>query len=157
MFLTDELNGSFLTTGQLFISDADLGSFFSDVLNNPAGTVTLDWQESIVIQANLAAYWCIVDALLRRGFTKSAIDFWDRGPEFERALGIWFILQEMARRAPDLYGQKAMNATDRRTELKSVGLTINGVWQNPTTGVGLPTIGQRNNWGCGLRDWPTRF
>lgn len=63
------------------------------------------------------AYWTIVSAFVRRGYSKAQIDQWDRGEEFQMDLAAWFVLKQMSTIHPDVTSQQQLNDLDRRPEL----------------------------------------
>lgn len=164
----EESAGPLVNGASMFLTDDELGSFVQDQLNQVGGTALEDFQVSVVSQGNLAAYWEIVDAFVHRGYTQARVDLWDRGAEFERAIGCWFYFAEFARRQPDVYSEAFSKMLDRRVELRlrkengvlvqPVALTVNGCYQQPTTKVGQPVIGRRSGWRQDvLGDWPARL
>src|ERR1700690_3472674 len=108
----------------MFITDADLLSALASELHR-AG-IALDGSDleafwtPIVSRSNTAAYWEIIHALMGRGFDKETqIDLWDRGAEFQTAIGIWWCLEHGAAIDSDSYRAEALNELklDRRKEL----------------------------------------
>lgn len=104
-----------------------------------------------------AAYQEIVGTLLERGFTKEQIDQWDRGPEFELDLtAMWVLTKGGALEAfSDLY----LARLDRRKELKTVQVFVNGQWIRPDTaplGPGVVSYGEPD-WAAqgGVFNWPS--
>lgn len=139
-----------------FITDAQLNSALHDLLALQPGEGLMPFWNSVITACNLAAYNEILDTMGRRGFSQTVVNQWDRGAEFQTALGLWRCLQELAVRSPDKYGQKPMMAIDRRPELRRTALTIAGVWQDPDTTQGQVTVGKRDDWGHHRR-WPRKL
>lgn len=125
-----------------WLTDFQLQQVLLDQLqkSNASNSATLEpWWEGVVSRANLWAYWEIVGRLAERGFTKSQIDAWDRGQEFQQDLGLWRAISQLAAMQPDTYSAKGLESLDRRKELtgserediKPVGVTSGGLWQDP--------------------------
>jgi len=124
----------------VFITDAQLTSALSDALHRlvPNGADLMPFFSGIITRANSTAYWEIVSALMGRGFDKvQQIDLWDRGPEYQTAIGLWWCLELGAAIDSDSYRGEALTdlKLDRRKELLTafVTITVNGIckWQDP--------------------------
>ena len=161
-----------------FITDAVLSAALKDVLQRTSGLPgsgnkgkgaagdLLPFWSSIITRANQAAYQEIIARLSERGFIfATQIQYWDRGVEFQTAIGLWWCLVHGAALATDSYQAQALDKEkqqlDRRWELKECAVLIGMVWQDPTGPVGLPSVGQ-NDLLCGYApgrherdtDWP---
>lgn len=112
---------------------------------------------------NLALNWSYNEILQRigqRGYSKTLIDQWDRGAEFQTDLGVWKALQWLSTQTSVKVNQAALTLLDRRKELSGgtntsggsfnvaitgyedpVMLLIGGVMTYPDTTVGQPTTG----------------
>ena len=131
----------------MFINDTDL----TVAVQNTIQKNDLDsWWEPIITAANSMAYNTIIDRLVQRGFSLNQINAWDRGAEFQRALGIFYALNHPAALQNTVdYSRKNLDAFDRREELTGnsnkkippVMLVIAGVLQEPTTKYGQVTGG----------------
>ena len=135
-----------------FIDDPTLNTALQD-LRASNDHLKAYWN-SIVTAANAKAYLTILTALQNRGWRYDVVNQWDRGVEFQRSIGIWYAIQEVASLAPDKYSHVALTALDRREELKTTNLTINGVWQDPTEIYGQPQTGVENQ--SGMDEYVTR-
>ena len=133
----------------MFLTDVQLNAAVASTLQKASVPLTGFWDE-IITAANLSAYWEIVGQLSARGFTKAQIDAWDRGPEFQRALGVfWALNHQAAQAATDEYSRVNLKEFDRRMELSgnpskgitAVVVTASGVFQRPETTVGQATTG----------------
>lgn len=99
--------------------------------------------------ASAAAYQDIRGALLARGFTDDQINAWDRLEEFSRALGTYWALYA----GMGLQGgyDDRFEQFDRRAELATIPVTIDGALQ-------LPALGDPSVIGAGrLTDTDTSF
>lgn len=124
-----------------FLSDAQLTAALHDCLQIKGDNPTAKFWATIITAANNEAYYIILDALLQRGWSKTDIDQWDRGFEFQRDIGVWKCLTQGSAMAPTLYSGTALAQLDRREELKRVAVTINGVWKDATEIYGQPQTG----------------
>lgn len=106
--------------GMLKISDPDdLAAYWTDIVSDSL----------------TAAYNEIRSALARRGYNTTQIAAWDRGSEFETDLGLfWCLTKGAGLGAPD---GRWIEKLDRREELKTVDVTIDGEMVTPA---GRPQI-----------------
>lgn len=80
------------------------------------------WWDPIITDANVAAHNEICSALAGRGFTHDQIDSWDRGIEFQKAIGLYWVFNDGAITAA--YADTFIKPKDRREELKTVTVTV---------------------------------
>ena len=156
-----------------FITDAVLSAAIKDVIQRAAGApgtgiggkgAAGDLQgfwTSIVTRANQAAYQEIVGRLAERGFNPVTQIFnWDRGVEFQTAIGVWWCLVHNAALQTDSYQAQALledhKQLDRRWELKDCAVMINNVWTNPQGPVGQAISGA-NDLTCGYTPEPPQW
>lgn len=128
-----------------FITDEDLFSLVAGVLKRGSNDVTSDaayWRK-LTETANEAAYNEIVTALAERGYTATQIAAWDRGAEFEKAIGTFWALDYGG--CLGNYDDRLVTKLDRRAELKTVTVTTSNVVVTPA---GEPTA-------CGKGDLST--
>lgn len=96
------------------------------------------WQ-TILTDAVSWGYQEILGALAARGYSKSQIDAWPRGTEFNVSLGLFWSLTQGA--GLHSYDDKFLNKLDRREELKAVVvLDDTGALMTPA-GAGRFTVG----------------
>lgn len=114
-----------------FVTDLELSGAVADRLKL-GGISSLQpyLTNTIIPQANQSAYQEILGSLLARGFTKSEVDAWDRGEEFQLAIGLFFALMNSG--SYQGYDQETLQCLDRRKELKSVLVFVDGAWVKPT-------------------------
>lgn len=125
----------------MFITRDDLEYALKSVTGKDKGAgLNTKWQECIDAALNFG-YGEIVTAFASRGFTKAQIDQWDRGAEFQRDLGLFHLLREGKAVDPSTYDPEAIRDLDRRKDLLLLGLTIDGVWQDPASDVGQARTG----------------
>lgn len=161
-----------------FITDAVLLAALKDVTQRSQGGEgtgikfkgksgdLLPFWTSIVMRANIAAYQEIIARLAERGFdVTTQIQLWDRGIEFQTAIGVWWCLVHGAALATDSYQAQALGEQakqlDRRWELKECAVMVGMIWQDPKTIVGQASVGA-NDLLCGYypdkvphdSDWP---
>jgi hypothetical protein len=91
---------------------------------DPAG----GWPRTVQA-ANRAAYGTILRALMRRGFSLEQADQWDDGREFQTDIGLWFAILRGGLSKD--YDPKYLEMFDRRPELATATITINGVIVTP--------------------------
>src|SRR5262245_21773803 len=99
----------------MFITDSELLGVIADHLKVAVGALAAHWT-TIATRANLGAYQTILGELLARGFDRAQVDGWDRGSEFERAIGGFLALLEGGAYAG--YDPETLRGLDRRPELK---------------------------------------
>jgi hypothetical protein len=125
-----------------FITDAELLNAVQDTLRKTNQQMVSAW-DSITSAANTQAYNEIVTILGSRGFDPTQINTWDRGPEMNRRLGIfWSIVNGGALVEPDTYSANFIKVFDVREELCKVSVTIGGQFVYPNQVQGNP------NWGA---------
>lgn len=112
-----------------FLTDGQLETALAAALKVASVSDLDDYWDTIVPQANAAAYQEILGRLLRRGFTKAQVDAWDRGSEFQRDIGLYYALIKGGVYAG--YDPRTVQALDRRKELDSVLVFVSGVWKTP--------------------------
>jgi hypothetical protein len=130
-----------------FITDAALNTAVQNALAKTEPLAAF-WA-TVITQANAMAYGDIAGALTERGFNQAQILAWDRGVEFQTALGIFWALDQAAMKDPETYSKTAMKEYDRRDELRGnpaknilpVAVLNGGVWQDPATTVGQAVTG----------------
>lgn len=138
----------------MFFSAENLLSDLHDVLQRASATAgdLLPFWTSIANAANTAAYWDIVGAFMERGYSRSVIDQWDRGEEFQRSIGLWWCLETGLSQDTQSYHPEALTEykLDRRPELRNmpnkpgVILTVNGLFVKPDTTLGQASYGAYN-------------
>jgi len=121
----------------MFFTADDLQEAVSKLLQK--GVLAEFWKP-ICDASNQSAYWEIVGRLSARGYSRTQIDAWDRGQEFQRSIGLFWALNHPAAIAPaDEYGRDNLKYFDRRDELsgnasagiEAVQVTIDGEFQSP--------------------------
>lgn len=136
-----------------FVTDAELSAAVADRLKL-AGVESLQdyWTDTIIPQANAAAYQEILGALLARGFTKATADAWDRGEEFQLSQGLFFALMNAG--AYQGYDPETLKCLDRRADLANVLVFVAGEWVKPVGDKpGLITTSGPSAEG-GMYNWP---
>ncbi len=111
----------------MFLADADISQALADMYRTTTGALPSQLT-NVVAQAHTAAYQDILSGLLARGFSLAQISLWDRGAEFERMLSLYWVLVNSGENVN--YGPLVKNY-DRRQDLKTVLLSIAGVYQAP--------------------------
>ena|ERR1051326_3827970 len=101
---------------------------------------------SLATQANQAAFQDIISGLVGRGYSLDQIALWDRGVEFQTAIGLWWLLEYGLGMDSESYNEVALKKEqlDRRWELKTINFTILGVFQDPKTKYSMTTTGDLN-------------
>lgn len=123
----------------MFTSDVVILQDVADALKLASVNDLPAYWSGVVSRTHRAAYQEIVGALVMRGFTKTQVDAWDRGEEFERQIALYFCFT-----SPQGAGQFDLNAVkvwDRREELKSVQVYDLGVAVSPTQEPGTVGVG----------------
>lgn len=137
----------------MFLQDSDIKAALAGRLKQKLADLEPYWDE-IVTSAHQWAYNEIVTRFVSRGFLGSQVTGWDRGPEFEKSLAIWWCYdQGVMGVATD---DKLLSKLDRRAELDTVQPIVGGVLQTPlgTTGR-LPSdtnLGKTGEVGYGVQD-----
>lgn len=125
-----------------FLTDALAKQALADVLKKNSATWQPYW-DTIYPKAHSWAYYTILNALAAQGYTKTQIDSWDYGDEFETDLFLWRALS----RAEALDGNttdRLLETLDRREDLKEMqGLLIGGEWTAPEGTAGTFHVGQQ--------------
>lgn len=148
-----------------WLADTDLQSAVHDVLAKATSAVLAPHWASVITAANVFAFNAILESFYKRGFSPAVVappgysmapgspaasGGWDRGPEFQRDLGIWYALTQLAtQQKPGSITKDAIDRFDRRVELwgddskkiPAVAITVNGVWVDPNVKYGQPTTG----------------
>lgn len=113
-----------------FISDAEALDHLQSALHQPDGPTAAYWQR-LAPKASSAAYWGIVSAFVKRGYTKAQVDVWDRGAEFQYDLMTFWAIVKGGVVTPSDYRTELLKYLDRRAELETVPLTEDGVELDP--------------------------
>ena len=124
-----------------YLADADaLDAVAAKLKSAGAAELLADapYWESIVAQANAAAYQEVLGALLQRGFTKAQADGWDRRVEFQRDLMTYWALVNGG--ALESFSDLFIRSLDRRKELKEVQVFVGGAYVNPLAGINAPGV-----------------
>jgi hypothetical protein len=137
-----------------FITDNELKTYVKAVFRK--GSEFSSVWDVIIPEANTAAYWDIVYAWQKRGFTKTQIDQWDRGEEYQKYFGLWWCLEKASVMDPESAGSPHLEKfkLDRRWELSEnkgpdgtgmsggpILFTIGGEVQRPGSRYGQVRIG----------------
>ncbi len=123
----------------MFWTNGQILEAVANTLKKDVGDLESYW-EGVVEQAHLAAYQQIVGDLLERGFTKVQVDAWDRGPEFEKHLALFWALTDGG--ALEGFSDIFIRTLDRRKDLKTVQVFVSGAYVVPLTGAAGPgTVG----------------
>lgn len=129
----------------MFLTDAQTLQAISDTLQSVSVDNLPAFWTNINTQCHLWAYNELFSALIARGFTQTQIAGWDRGADFELDLTVYRALE----RGSSLheFDDKFISKFDRREDLKTVLLTVNGQWQTPGDIPGTVTTGPMNQSG----------
>lgn len=100
----------------------------ADTLQKDVDTLE-DWWEGIVTQARTFAYQEVVGRLMSRGYSRTQVDDWDRGAEFEGDLALWYCLVRGG--AANAYDPRFIDMLDRRKELAAVAVFASGEHASP--------------------------
>lgn len=88
----------------------------------------------LIAQGLNAAYYEVIGRLLRRGFRLNEdVLLFDRAAEFEKDIAVFWILMRSG--AYSGMDQNTLKEFDRREELDSVFVFVNGVWREPAMGM----------------------
>jgi len=106
----------------MFITDAELQQAFADLQALPGvGDLQPRDLSTIITHGNAAAYGSIVRALVKRGFSKTQVDQWVDGAEFQRDIALYFcILKSNGLNPIPPEQMTTWKALDRRAELATV-------------------------------------
>lgn len=127
----------------MFLPDAQIQPSVAAALHKPdwntltAGTTgAAPFWIQIVADAHVQAYNEIVTRLAARGYTLAQILTWDRGPEFEKSLTVFWALNNGA--GLEALDDKFLARLDRRDELS--GNEQRGIEAVAVTAQGVPLI-----------------
>lgn len=112
-----------------FVEEDDLKQALADTLKREV-TKLQGYFTRIVALANRDAYEEIVTTLGTRSFSASVIENWDSGERFQLSLGLFWCGVHGAAHFQENEGE-LFSEFDRREELKTVGVTVDGVVQSP--------------------------
>lgn len=113
----------------MFLTDDEFRESLAITLKIDVGRLGKHW-DLLCQEAHKSAYFDVRGALLARGYAASEVDNWDRGPEFERDIGLFWALLRGSRFHN--YGTDVVDKLDRREELKSVMVENLGTVQIPS-------------------------
>ena len=123
----------------MFITDDQLLDALANRLHTAVSALPSFWT-GIVGDSNTAAYNEIVGRLMARGFLKADIDQWDRGAEFQRRVGVWFMLRDGGAYAG--FDAETIKSMDCRKDLDTTLFAVSGAWVKPSGDEpGLATTG----------------
>jgi hypothetical protein len=106
-----------------FLTDAELKASLAATLKVDSSSLAAYW-DTLITECNQAAYLDVRGGIIQRGFTSTQADSWDRGKEFQRDIGLYWLLVKGA--GLHEYDQKFVQLLDRRNELKSVLIEVAG-------------------------------
>ena len=137
----------------MYLQDSDIEIALASLLKVASFASVANYWTDIVQKSHAAAYQDIFNALIRRGFTPAQIAAWDRGPEFENHIALFWCLVNGG--GLQQYDPTYIKMLDRRPELRTVEVSNNGVWQSP--GIAPPSgpgqayaaAQERHNFGFG--------
>lgn len=114
----------------MFLDPKDFRQATADTLKVNVAELGEYW-DRLCEQAQQSAFRDIRGALITRGFTAAQVDTWDRGEEFERDIGLYWVLIRGAG-VQRLYSSEDIAKLDRREELKTTLVEIaSGAPQDP--------------------------
>lgn len=115
-----------------YVSDEQLFRYVAALLHRSEVSQDADasyWRE-LASEANASAYGYINRALVSRGYgAATQVPNWDDGARFQKAIGAFLALQ--AGGALGSFSGEFLKTLDLRDDLKTVQVTISGVWQAP--------------------------
>jgi hypothetical protein len=117
----------------VYITDGQLFTYVTALLHRSQANAEVDapFLMSIVQQANASAYGYIVRGLASRGYGPvTQIPQWDDGANFQKSIGAFLALTDNGSLG-NAFDDKFLEKLDRREELKTVQVTIGGVWKAP--------------------------
>ncbi|MCX7664395.1 MAG: hypothetical protein N2112_02490 [Gemmataceae bacterium] len=106
-----------------FLTDAELKTSLAATLKVDESSLAAYW-DTLITECNQAAYLDVRGGIIQRGFSSAQADAWDRGKEFQRDIGLYWLLVKGA--GLHEYDQKFIMLLDRREELKSVLIELAG-------------------------------
>jgi hypothetical protein len=117
-----------------FVTDDELKQRIADMMKVPIGALPRSW-DTIIVDANRAAYMDIRGALILREFAATQVDGWDRGAEFQKDLGLYWALVKGA--GLHSYDDRYISRLDRRKDLETVLVEfVGGAVQDPSDAQG---------------------
>lgn len=119
-----------------FLDDADVKEKLRTRLGIKAFRAGTNY-DLIVADANSATQNEILGALLGRGYTESQIRSWDRVQEFNTDIALFWAITNGGAASTASYDFEAINKLDRRKELATVDVMINGKLVQPGGGGGV--------------------
>jgi hypothetical protein len=120
----------------MFLIDADITTELKNLLQQPGGLTGTFWT-ALITSSHTAAYGEIRRRLTARGYSAAQIAAWDDGAEFELAISIFWCLKKG--QGKDDENAKSATPYDRRLELNTVQVTINGIWTPPANALVITT------------------
>jgi hypothetical protein len=111
-----------------FLTDPDCLQAVADLLKADVPSLPSYWP-GVVAAAHVSAFQEIQGRLIARGYTPAQVLQWDRGPELEKSLTIFWALTNGGGLSG--YDDKFIRMYDRRKELDTVVVALNGVWTRP--------------------------
>lgn len=113
----------------MFLTDDEFRDSLAVTLKVDVAKLGKHW-DLLCQEAHKSAYLTVRGELLKRGYPTNQIDSWDRGAEFERSIGLfWALLRGSAFHN---YGTEYFEKFDRREELTSVMLEMDGIVVAPS-------------------------
>lgn len=122
----------------MFIDDDQAKQAVAAQLMQEPTALPAAW-DTIIPAANNDAYRDIQAALLGRGFSQAQVDAWDRGAAFQTDLASFWSFSRAGVLSP--LDAVALRNLDRRKELLTAVVTVDGVVVNPGTSAGQASYG----------------
>lgn len=117
-----------------WLTDTDLLDALAQVLQRGDRANLASFWAGRVKAANAAAVQEIAGRLTARGYSAAQVQGWDRGAEYQRHIGLYFALLDGGVNVSLLPEQ--VRLYDRRKELETVAVLVNGVAVSPAGGGG---------------------
>lgn len=120
----------------MFLTDTQIKSALAAVLKMPSANDLPAYWDELIVQGHLQAWTDVLEALLARGFTSAQVGGWEGGAAYERSLALYHTLTLGG--ALEAFSDTFIKALDRREALKTVLVSVAGVWVNPPAADGGP-------------------
>jgi len=138
-----------------FLTDVQAREVVANALKKESSSLE-NWWFGIVTRANVSGWQEVLGQLVKRGYTQAQVLAWDRGQEFQSDCMLYRAL--VTGGALEGFSSEFIKAIDRRKELETVQVFINGDFVNPSVGTSGPgQVGSGPAVGVGrgsLFTWP---
>jgi hypothetical protein len=125
----------------LLATDDTFVAYVHDVLARATAATLLPFWTTIAAISNQLAYWEILNAFSKKGYSQALINQWDFGAEYQQEIALAIALAKPGF-LQEGFNLEPLKIIDRRDELPTLALVVAGKFVDPDTKYGQVTSGE---------------